>query len=106
VSDVEAIKLLIETYQDALLALSHHLNRTNGLAYLVLVTMWLRAFGCETPVTFQTDWGEEFGGDNPERVRQLSEQFLAPLDAHSPLATPWGARDTMAEWSAAMASHR
>ncbi|MEA3377183.1 MAG: hypothetical protein U9R72_13415 [Chloroflexota bacterium] len=42
--------------------------------------MWLRAFGIETAVTFQTDWGQEFGGNNPERVRHLSDQFLDPLD--------------------------
>jgi hypothetical protein len=47
---------------------------------MLLVLMWLRAFGCETAVTFQTDWGQEFGGDNPEHVRQLSDQFLDPLD--------------------------
>lgn len=48
------------------LAYSHRNNRTNGLAFLILVLMWLRAFGVETPVTFQTDWGQEFGGDNPQ----------------------------------------
>jgi transposase len=42
--------------------------------------MWLRAFGCETPVTFQTDWGHEFGGGIPERVSHLSERFLGPPD--------------------------
>jgi transposase len=62
------------------LAYSHRLNRTNGLSFMMLVLMWLRAFGCEISVTFQTDWGQEFGGDNPERVRQLSDQFLSPLD--------------------------
>lgn len=41
--------------------------------------MWLRAFGRQTPVTFQTDWGQEFGGDNPDQVQQLSRQFLQPL---------------------------
>jgi len=61
------------------LAYSHRIHRTNGLAFLILVLMWLRAFGTQTSVTFQTDWGQEFGGDNPERVRQLSHQFLQPL---------------------------
>ena len=63
------------------LAYSSALNRTNGLAFLILVTMWLRAHGVETPLVFQTDWGQEFGGDNPERVQRLSAQFLAPLQA-------------------------
>jgi len=62
------------------LAYSHRLNRTNGLSFMMLVLMWLRAFQCETLVTFQTDWGQEFGGDNPQRVQQLSKQFLSPLD--------------------------
>ena len=61
------------------LAYSQRLNRTNGLAFLLLVLMWLRAFGCHTPVTFQTDWGQEFGGDNPDQVTHLSHQFLRPL---------------------------
>ncbi len=63
------------------LAYSFALNRTNGLAFLLLVTLWVRAHGVATPLTFQTDWGQEFGGDNPEQVHALSEQFLAPLDA-------------------------
>lgn len=61
------------------LAYSHRIHRTNGLAFMILVLMWLRAFGTQISVTFQTDWGQEFGGDNPERVRQLSHQFLQPL---------------------------
>jgi len=61
------------------LAHSHKLTRTNGLAFMILVLMWLRAFDITTPVTFQTDWGEEFGGDNPARVAALSQRFLHPL---------------------------
>lgn len=63
------------------LAYSHRLNRSNGLAFMIMVTMWLRAFGIETDVAFQTDWGQEFGGDNPDTVRELSQQFLEPLNA-------------------------
>ena len=61
------------------LAYSHSLNSTNGIAFLLLVLMALRAFGLDNPVTFQTDWGQEFGGDNPDRVLRLSEQFFQPL---------------------------
>jgi len=61
------------------LAYSEQLNRTNGLAFLLLVLNWLRAFGISTPVVFQTDWGQEFGGDHPEQVLRLSQQFLEPL---------------------------
>jgi transposase len=62
------------------LAYSHHLNRTNGLAFLILVLLWLRGFGVEQKVEFQTDWGQEFGGDNPQRIAQLAERFLHPLE--------------------------
>ena len=61
------------------LAYSHRLNRTNGLAFLVLVLLWLRAHGIITPVTFQTDWGQEFGGDNPQQIAALEARFLQPL---------------------------
>lgn len=62
------------------LAYSHRLHRTNGLAFMILVLLWLHAFGCDMPVTFQTDWGQEFGGDNPDQIVHLSQQFLEPLD--------------------------
>ena len=69
------------------LAYSHRLNRTNGTAFRILVLMWLRAHGVDTNVTFQTDWGQEFGGDNPDRIARLASRFsqsdvydLHPLD--------------------------
>ena len=61
------------------LAYGYANNRTNGLAFLILVLAWLRAFGIETPVTFQTDWGQEFGGDNPAQVTDLSTHYFQPL---------------------------
>jgi transposase len=61
------------------LAYSHHLNRTNGLAFLVLILLWLRAHDITNPVTFQTDWGQEFGGDNPHQIAALETRFLQPL---------------------------
>ena len=47
------------------LAYSHTLGTTHGLTFLLLVLTWLRAFGVQTPVAFQTDWGTEFGGATP-----------------------------------------
>jgi putative transposase len=44
------------------LAYSHSKSRTNGMAFLILTLMWLRAFDVDTTATFLTDWGEEFGG--------------------------------------------
>ena len=62
------------------LAYSHHKTRTNGTAFLLLVLMWIRAHDISTPVTFQTDWGTEFGGDNPEHIAELEQRFLQPLN--------------------------
>jgi transposase len=61
------------------LAYSHRLNRTNGIAFMVLVLMWLRAHHLHTNATFQTDWGQEFGGDNLSRIIHLSTRYLQPL---------------------------
>ena len=61
------------------LAYSHSKSRTNGMAFLILTLMWLRAFDITTTVTFQTDWGEEFGGTNMERIASLEKRFLRPL---------------------------
>lgn len=63
------------------LAYSHSLNSTNGMAFLILTTLWLRAHGITGEITFQTDWGQEFGGDNPARIARLETQFLQPLQA-------------------------
>ena len=61
------------------LAYAHANNRSNGLGFLLLVLLWLRAFGIQTPVSFQSDWGNEFGGDNPTQVSALSTRFFHPL---------------------------
>jgi transposase len=62
------------------LAYSHRLNRTNGIAFFILALLWLRAFGITTNVTFQTDWGQEFGGDNLDQIAAIEKRFLAPLN--------------------------
>lgn len=78
------------------LAYRHRLNRTHGLAFLVLALLWLRAHGVTNPITFQTDWGQEisespsigsgrrsfepFGGDNPQQIAALEARFLQPLE--------------------------
>jgi hypothetical protein len=61
-------------------AYSHRLNQDNGIAFIILVLLWLRAHGITIPVQFQTDWGNEFGGTNPDSILRLQERFLAPLD--------------------------
>ena len=62
------------------LAYSHRITRTNDIAFLLLVLLWLRAHGVSTSVTFQTDWGSEFGGDNPDHIAALQQRFLQPLN--------------------------
>jgi transposase len=61
------------------LAYSYSLDSTCGLAFLLLVLLWLRSFSVDWPVVFQTDWGVEFGGDNPKNIEEWNERFLAPL---------------------------
>ncbi|TKJ28465.1 MAG: hypothetical protein CEE40_11565 [Chloroflexi bacterium B3_Chlor] len=61
------------------LAYSHRLIRTNGTAFMILVLMWLRAHDVQTNMTFQTDWGQEFGGDNATRIAHLASRYPHPL---------------------------
>lgn len=61
------------------LAYSHRLTQDSGIAFMILVLLWLRAHGITRPVQFQTDWGSEFGGNNPDKIQRLQAQFLAPL---------------------------
>ena len=63
-----------------LLAYSHRKTQTNGITFLTLALCWFRLHGVTTPITFQTDWGQEFGGDNPEHIKALERRFLRPLD--------------------------
>lgn len=61
------------------LAYNHTRTSTNGPAFMVLVLLWLRAFGITTTVTFQTGWGEESGGDNPDHVAALEAKSPGPV---------------------------
>ena len=61
------------------LAYSHSKTRTNGLAFMILTLLWLRAFDINTTATFQTDWGQDFGGDNLDQIAALEARFLQPL---------------------------
>jgi len=63
------------------LAYSRELSLTNGLCFMALVMLWLRSYGIEGEVSWQTDWGEEFGGSNPTKLSWLQERCFAPLGA-------------------------
>lgn len=63
------------------LAYSRELSLTNGLCFMALVMLWLRKHSIEGEVTWQTDWGEEFGGSNPAKLAMLQEKHFQPLGA-------------------------
>jgi len=60
------------------LLFADQLNRTNGLAAIIIVLLWLRAHNVQHQIIFQTDWGQEFGGNNPQQIATLEKRFLPP----------------------------
>jgi len=64
------------------LAFSKELSLANGLCFTFLVMHWLKRYGISSEVIWQTDWGEEFGGSNPEKLAMLDEKYYHPLGAH------------------------
>lgn len=63
------------------LAYSRELNVTNGVAFMVLVMLHLRAHGIRGRIVWQTDWGVEFGGSDPARIHKLQQKYYRPLGA-------------------------
>jgi transposase len=63
------------------LCYSRCLNRTNGIAFFLLVMTYLRSLGLRTHVAWQTDRGEEFGGSNPAMLAKLQQRYFRPLNA-------------------------
>lgn len=64
------------------LAFSSEKTRANGLAFMTLVVLWLRSQGVHSRcVSFQTDWGEEFGGKSPRILAALDRRIFAPMGA-------------------------
>lgn len=62
------------------LAYGQEKSFSNGWAFIVLVVLWLRSFGIKVKITIQTDWGDEFGGDEGKKIAWMNQQ-LAPLEA-------------------------
>jgi putative transposase len=62
------------------LAYSFQKSFTNGLAFLLLVHLWLRAFGFFHTLYFQTDWGEEFGGKSLRKLNRLQKRVFDPAN--------------------------
>lgn len=48
----------------------------NGLTFMLLVAYWLRSFGVNHTLFFQTDNGSEFGGSATSRKRTLMQRFI------------------------------
>ena len=77
------------TFQDAFtrmrfMAYSYECSLHCGLVFLTLCIRWVRAFGVVKPedvIEIQTDWGGEFGGDNPNHVAELNEEIFKLLGA-------------------------
>jgi hypothetical protein len=63
------------------LAYSTEKTFANGLAFMVLVILWLRAHGLRHHISHQTDWGEEFGGKSPKKLAALDRRIFQPLGA-------------------------
>jgi len=63
------------------LAYSEEKSFANGLAFMLLVLLWLRGFGVRGKVRLQTDWGEEFGGSSERKLNRLQKKFLSPLSS-------------------------
>jgi hypothetical protein len=57
------------------------MSTLHGMAFLSLAVSWLRLCGVPTEMTIQTDWGEEWGGSNPDKIARLEAEFLRPLGA-------------------------
>ena len=55
----------------------------NGLAFMILVTLWLRRWGIKEEICWERDWGEEWGGSNPEEYNGIKDEkdFLSKAQA-------------------------
>jgi putative transposase len=63
------------------IAYAHSLSFANGVAFMLLVTSWLKAFGVNRQMFFQTDNGSEFGGKASSRKRSMMQSLIFdPLD--------------------------
>ncbi|NSW76163.1 MAG: transposase, partial [Candidatus Atribacteria bacterium] len=58
------------------IAYAHELSFLSGCAFLLLLTFWLRSFGVQRQLLFQTDNGTEFGGLGNSRKRLLMQRYI------------------------------
>jgi len=74
------------TFLDAItrfrfLAFSYELTQANGLLFVATVMSWLRSWSIVNQVHWQEDWGQEFGGDDFNKLNLLNEKYYKPFDA-------------------------
>lgn len=62
------------------IAYSQEKSYANGVTFMILLALWLKAFGITHEIYFQTDWGEEFGGKSYTKINHLQDEILKPLD--------------------------
>jgi transposase len=61
------------------IAFSYEKSYTYGVCFFILTACWLRSFGIMHSLSFQTDWGEEFGGSSLKKLARLQKRILTPL---------------------------
>jgi len=64
-----------------LVAFSREISTLHGMAFVSLAVSWLRVCGVQTEMTLQNDWGEAWGGSNPDKSARLEAEYLRPLGA-------------------------
>jgi len=64
-----------------LLAFRREIATLHGMAFLSVAVSGLRVCGVQTERTLQTDWGEAWGGANPDKIACLEAEYLRPLGA-------------------------
>lgn len=62
------------------LAYGQQKSFANGWAFIILVVLWVRAFGVRGHIVLQSDWGDEWGGDDGKKIAWMN-QLLVRLDA-------------------------
>jgi hypothetical protein len=66
--------------RNRLLAYGQEKSFVNGWLFIILVALWLRAFGIKVHIIIQTDRGEEFGGKSTCKLAMMNK-VLAEFDA-------------------------
>ena len=64
-----------------LLAFRREMSTLHGMAFLSMAGSWRRVCRVQTEMTLQTDWGEAWGGSNPDKIARLEAEYLRPLRA-------------------------